>query len=172
MCLICRPCSHVLTVEFRQACRNSLLVKATNNEVCDAPAAFREPCFKGSFSDARGKRAHGAHTCTNASFVCFRTECVHPSPVYPSRVYPSPVYPSRAAQIDALFASFDADGSGLMDFKELKPALRALQDAAAAGLAEAASLRSMAEDGRKRSCVFAHGPMLTRPIALRIPNED
>lgn len=54
-------------------------------------------------------------------------------------------------EIDELFKSFDADGSGKLDLKELRPALKALQDAAVAGRAEAASRRSMAEECRARA---------------------
>jgi len=54
-------------------------------------------------------------------------------------------------EIDTLFASFDADGSEKLDLKEIKPALRALQDAAAAGHAEGVSVSAMAVDCRKRA---------------------
>ena len=48
-------------------------------------------------------------------------------------------------EIDALFNSLDTDGGGQLDLSEIKPALQALQDAAAGADQEAAQLRSEAE---------------------------
>ena len=52
-------------------------------------------------------------------------------------------------EIDALFNEFDADGGGTIDLTELKPALRALRDAAADAEAERASASVRGADMRK-----------------------
>ena len=59
--------------------------------------------------------------------------------------------PSSNAEIDGLFQDFDSDNSGKLDLNELKPALQALKDAAAAGAAHEDSLREAAESLRSRA---------------------
>jgi len=54
-------------------------------------------------------------------------------------------------EVDALFSSFDADGSGELELKELKPFFKALQNSAYAGEAEAMRLKEMAVACRARA---------------------
>lgn len=52
-------------------------------------------------------------------------------------------------EIDGLFREFDADGSGKLDFQELKPALRSLHDAALACTSEVESLNQIVAECRR-----------------------
>lgn len=67
-------------------------------------------------------------------------------------------------EIDTLFKSFDADGSGKLDLKELKPALRALQDAAAAGMSEAETWLSAADECKKRAIALSEAAEMMTAI--------
>ena len=70
-------------------------------------------------------------------------------------------------EIDTLFNIFDADGSGKLELKELRPALVALQAEAAAADAEANSLKEMAEE-----CVQRAGKLVEAAETMRAIRQE
>ena len=63
-------------------------------------------------------------------------------------------------QVDSLFDSYDADGSGSLDVEELKPSLKRLVDAAGSAATELRMLRDSV-------CLLCkHTPCISRPVSL------